>query len=182
MKTTRTARAALASAAVALAALLSGCAGPKPSDYAKEKPTLSLRDYFSGTLDAYGMFQDRSGKVLKRFTVVIVGTWQGEDGTLDEAFTYSDGTTQRRVWNIKAPASGNFTGTAGDVIGTAVGQQSGNSLHWNYTLRQPVDNTSYDVQMDDWMMAVDDHIVLNRTVMSKFGIKVGEATLSFRKR
>jgi len=171
-----------AAAAVALAITLSGCAAPQSSDYAKEKPTLSLRDYFSGTLDAHGMFQDRAGKVIKRFTVVIECTWRGDDGVLDEAFTFSDGTTQRRVWKIKALPDGRFTGTADDVIGIAQGQQSGNAIHWNYTLRQPVDDTTYDVQMDDWMMAVDDRVVLNRTVMSKFGIRVGEATLSFRKR
>lgn len=175
-------RLVLAAAAAALAVMLSGCAAPQPSDYAQEKPTLSLRDYFNGTLDAHGMFQNRAGKVVKRFTVVIRCTWQGDDGVLDEAFTYSDGTTQRRVWKLKATPNGSFTGTADDVIGTAQGQQSGNAIHWNYTLRQPVDDTTYDVQMDDWMMLVDDRVLLNRTVMSKFGIRVGEATLSFHKR
>jgi len=179
MKTTRI---ALAAAAVALAVMLSGCAAPQPSDYAKEQPTLSLRDYFNGTIDAHGMFQNRSGKVVKRFTVVIHCTWQGNDGVLDEAFVYSDGTTQRRIWKLKASPDGSFTGTADDVIGTAQGQQSGNAIHWNYTLRQPVDDTTYDVQMDDWMVLVDDRVLLNRTVMSKFGIRLGEATLSFSKR
>jgi hypothetical protein len=28
----------------------------------------------------------------------MTGTWQGNEGTLDERFTYSDGTTERRVW------------------------------------------------------------------------------------
>ena len=171
-----------AAAAVALAITLSGCATPQSSDYASEKPTLSLRDYFSGTLDAHGMFQNRAGKVIKRFTVVIECTWRGDDGVLDEAFTFSDGTTQRRVWKLRSLPDGRFTGTADDVIGIAQGQQSGNAIHWTYTLRQPVDDTTYDVQMDDWMMAVDDRVVLNRTVMSKFGIRVGEATLSFRTR
>ncbi len=175
-------RVLVAVAAVALAALLSGCAAPQPSDYAQEKPALSLRDYFSGTLDAHGMFQNRAGKIIKRFTVVIRCSWQGDDGILDEAFSFSDGTQQRRVWKLKVLPGGHFTGTADDVIGTAYGQQSGNSIHWNYTLRQPVDDTTYDVQMDDWMVAVDDRVVLNRTVMSKFGLRVGEATLSFRKR
>ena len=86
------------------------------------------------------------------------------------------------MWKLKSLPDGRFTGTADDVIGIAQGQQSGNAIHWTYTLRQPVDDTTYDVQMDDWMMAVDDRVVLNRTVMSKFGIRVGEATLSFRKR
>ena len=57
-------------AAAATAALLGGCSTPQVQDYAKEAPVLELRDYFNGTLDAYGIFTDRSGKVLKRFTTL----------------------------------------------------------------------------------------------------------------
>ena len=61
-------------------AVLSGCAGPQVADYAKEQPVLDMRQYFSGTLDAYGLFTDRSGKVVKRFTVVMTCNWQGPPG------------------------------------------------------------------------------------------------------
>ena len=47
-------------------ALLVGCAGPQINDYAAEKPVLDMRQYFNGTIDAYGVFTDRSGKVVKR--------------------------------------------------------------------------------------------------------------------
>ncbi len=47
------------------AALLSACSTPHIQDYAKETPALELSDYFNGTLDAYGIFSDRSGKVVK---------------------------------------------------------------------------------------------------------------------
>ncbi len=77
-----------------------GCSSVNIDDYRAEKPVLELRDYFNGTLDAWGMFQDRSGKVVKRFHVLIEASWEGEVGTLDERFTYSDGSTQRRVWTI----------------------------------------------------------------------------------
>ena len=46
-----------------------GCSTVDIDDYRAEKPVLELRDYFNGTLDAWGMFQDRSGKV-----VAIIGT------------------------------------------------------------------------------------------------------------
>ena len=36
------------------AALLAGCAGPQVNDYAAEKPVLDMRQYFNGTVDAYG--------------------------------------------------------------------------------------------------------------------------------
>ena len=91
-------------------ALLAGCATPQVSDYALEKPVLDMRQYFNGTVDAYGIFTDRSGKVVKRFTVVMQCTWQGppgsETGVLDEDFTYSDGTKSRRIWTLKRTPDG----------------------------------------------------------------------------
>ena len=99
---------------------------------------LSLRDYFNGRVRRHGMFQDRAGKVVKRFTVTMDCRWNGDTGVLDEAFRYSDGSTQRRVWTLRALGDGRFTGTADDVVGTAEGEQRGNAFHWNYTLRQPV--------------------------------------------
>jgi len=166
----------------AAATVFAGCAAPRPADYAAERPVLSLREYFNGKVEAHGMFQDRTGKVVKRFTVTMDCSWRGDDGVLDEAFVFSDGTTQRRVWKLKALPDGRFSGTADDVIGSALGEQRGNAFQWRYTLRQPVGETTYDVQMDDWMYLVDGKVMLNRAEMSKFGIRVGEVTLAFTKR
>lgn len=175
----------LAAAAVAGAVLLTGCASPSPADYAAERPTLSLRDYFNGRIEAHGMFQNRSGKVVKRFDVTMDCSWSGpnnENGVLDESFVYSDGTTQRRIWKLKALPDGRFTGTADDVVGTAQGEQRGNAFQWRYTLKQPVGDSVYEVQMDDWMYLMNGRVMLNRAAMSKFGIRVGEVTLAFDKR
>ena len=168
------------------ASLLAGCAGPQINDYAAEKPTLDLRQYFNGTLDAYGVFTDRSGKVVKRFTVVMDCKWTGppgqEVGVLDEAFTYSDGTKDRRVWTLKRGADGKYTGTAGDVLGEAAGEEKGNAFRWGYTLLLPVDGKTIEVQFDDWMYLMNDKVLLIKATMSKFGFKLGEVTLSFAKR
>jgi hypothetical protein len=45
-----------------------------------------------------------------------------------------------------------------------------------------VDGKVYHVNFDDWMYQMDENVMLNRAVMSKFGIRLGEVTLSFRKR
>ena len=162
--------------------LLSACSTPQIDDYAKEKPVLELDKYFNGTLDAYGVFTDRSGQVVKRFTVVMDCTWNGNNGVLDEAFTYSDGTKQRRVWRLTRHADGRFTGTADDVVGTANGQQRGNAFYWTYTLALPVDGNIINVQFDDWMYLMNDKVMLNKASMSKWGVGLGEVTLSFVKR
>ncbi|MEY3124076.1 MAG: hypothetical protein RLZZ573_596 [Pseudomonadota bacterium] len=161
---------------------LGGCASQKIDSYADQKPVLDLQKYFNGTLDAYGVFTDRSGAVVKRFTVVMQCQWTGDEGVLDEAFTYSDGSTQRRVWRLKKLADGGFSGRADDVVGVALGQTRGNAFHWTYTLNLPVDDKVYEVQFDDWMYLMTDKVMLNKATMSKFGVRLGEVTLSFTKR
>jgi hypothetical protein len=166
---------------VALAWGLASCASVDVRDYANEKPVLDLATYFNGTIDGWGMFQDRSGKVLKRFYVRIDARWDGQRGTLDEHFEYADGEKQQRIWTLTRDGNG-YTGTAADVVGTAVGRAQGNALQWNYVLALPVDGKVWNMDMDDWMYLVDDKTLLNRTTMSKLGVKVGEVTLAFRKR
>ena len=169
-------------AALLLLALAACTTPPTPATYAQETPILDVQQYFNGTLDAHGIFQDRAGKVVKRFTVVMHASWQGDTGTLDEDFTYSDGSRQRRVWTLRKTAPGRFTGTAPDVIGVAVGEAAGNALRWQYVLALPVDGTVYHVDFEDWMFLMDDKVMLNRAAMSKFGVGLGAVTLSFSKR
>ena len=165
----------------AASVVLAGCAGPQVTDYAAEKPTLDLARYFNGPVQAHGMFQDRSGRIVKRFTVQMDGRWNGDQGVLDERFTYSDGTQERRVWRLTRHADGRYTGRADDVVGEAEGRAAGNTFRWAYTLRLPVDGQLYEVQFDDWMVLVDERVMLNRATMSKFGLRLGEVTLSFTK-
>ena len=166
--------------------LLLACSSPNVSQYANEKPTLDLSEYFSGTIDAYGIFTDRSGIVQKRFTVLIKANWQVIDGkkvgTLDESFDYSDGTKQQRIWTLMEISPGKYVGRADDVVGEALGDSAGNALNWAYTLALPVDGTIYHVQFNDWMYLVTPKVMLNKAKMSKFGIDLGEVTLSFYKR
>ena len=169
-------------AATALALFtLAGCASIDVADYRAEKPVLDLAQYFNGTIDGWGMFQDRSGKVVKRFYVRIDAKWDGNKGTLDEHFEYSDGERQNRVWKLVKDGD-RYSGTAADVVGTGTGVAAGNAFNLNYVLAVPVDGRVWHVDMDDWMYLIDERTVLNRTTMSKFGFHIGDVTLSFRKR
>jgi len=165
------------------AALLTACGSVDVEQYAAEKPTLELPVFFNGTLDAWGIFQKRSGELARRFHVEIIGTWESPTrGQLDEYFTYSDGEKQRRVWTLTRQPDGTWQGTADDVKGVAIGKVAGNALHWRYVLELPVDGKVYNVDFDDWMWQLDENSMMNRSVMSKFGFDLGEVTLFFRKR
>lgn len=160
---------------------LPGCASQNIDSYASDQPELDLRSYFNGTLQAYGIFTDRSGQVVKRFTVRMQCHWTGDEGVLDEAFTYSDGTLQRRVWRLKKLPDGRYSGEADDVVGSALGTSRGNTLNWRYTLALPVDGRVIEVQFDDWMYLMSPTVMLNKARMSKFGVFLGEVTLAFTK-
>jgi Protein of unknown function (DUF3833) len=168
--------------ALAMGALaLAGCASISPQDYAGEAPKFDLSRYFNGKIDGWGMVQDRSGKVLRRMVVEIDCKWAGDEGTLDESFRWSDGKTEKRVWKIRKQGD-RYIGTAGDVVGEALGEAAGNSLQWRYTLALPVGDSIYHMKMDDWMWQIDDKTVANRTRMSKFGIEFAQISIFFRKR
>jgi Protein of unknown function (DUF3833) len=169
-------------ASTAIAVNLTGCASPNVDDYANQKPLLDLRTYFDGVVDAWGIFTDRNGKVVKRFTVEMKCQWQNDQGILDEDFVYSDGTQEKRVWRLTDKGNGTYAGTAGDVVGTAEGQTRGNAFNWRYTLALPVDGTVLNVQMDDWMYLMNPRVMLNKARMTKLGIHLGDVTLSFTKR
>lgn len=165
-----------------LAGLLAGCGSVPVAQYRDEQPALDLQRYFNGTVDAWGLFQDRSGNVVKRFTVRIDARWSSDTGTLDEHFEYSDGSKSRRIWTLQRIDQHRFRVTADDVVGEARGELYGNALRWQYVLRLDVDGRSWDVDFDDWMYLMDDQVMLNRSVMSKFGVRLGEVILTFRKR
>ncbi|GAA4898471.1 DUF3833 domain-containing protein [Ferrimonas pelagia] len=150
-------------------------------DYQDTTPAFDLFGFFEGQSTAWGMLQDRSGKQTRRFEVALVGTVTADTLVLAEDFVFDDGETQQRTWTIVRQADGSYRGTAPDVIGQAVGRVAGNALHWQYTLRIPVGDTSYDITLNDWMYRQDSHRLFNLARLSKFGVEVGRITLFFEK-
>jgi hypothetical protein len=161
--------------------LLASCGSADIEVYRGMEPQLDLRQFFNGEVQAWGQFQDRSGKVVKRFQVRMVGSWTGNDGVLQEYFHYDDGRSSQRIWYLTDLGGGHYRGKAADIVGEASGIAVGPALHWRYTLRQPANNKIYEVSMNDWMYLQDEHTLINRTEMSKFGFHIGDITLFFRK-
>lgn len=160
----------------AVTLILSACS-THISDYEHVEPRLALDKFFVGDLVAYGMVQDRSGKVTQRFRADIVATWDGNQGILDEVFYWDDGREETRVWEITKTGPNSYEGTAGDVVGTARGTTAGNALHWVYQLEVPWRDGTIAITLDDWMFLLDDDRLVNKTEMRKFGFRVGEITI-----
>ncbi len=150
-------------------------------EYHTSTPSFELFEYFEGDVLAWGMLQDRSGVQTRRFEVEIRGVVKGNLLTLTEDFVFDDGEKQQRIWSITKNADGTYIGEADDVVGEAIGIVGGNALNWRYTLRVPVDDTTYDIAFDDWMYRQDQVRMFNTASMSKFGFNVGKVTLFFEK-
>ena len=153
----------------------------KPKDYINTEPKIKIEEYFLGNVKAWGIFQNRFGKVKRQFTAKMQGTFDGELLILDEDFSWSDGEKQKRKWKIKKVGKNNYEGTASDVIGIAKGVSYGSAFKFEYNLLIPFKDRKIKVRFDDWIFKQDDKVAINRAIVSKFGFKVGELTVFFLK-
>jgi len=158
---------------------LSACGSIRGEDYAETGADFDLFSFFEGEVKAYGIIQDRSGTVVQRFEVEILGSVEDNVLTLDETFTYSIGDgMKKRLWTIKDLGEGRYTGGAGDLEGPADGEDFGNAFYWAYEME--IDG--YNVTFKDWMWAFDEGNVINRSYITKFGITFAEVTLFMQKK
>jgi len=162
------------------AVIMAGCKSTLV-DYQGTEPTFEMKEFFDGELRAYGMVQSRSGKVIRRFNATLSGSWSGNAGVLDEHFVYDDGETQQRIWRLQKLPNGQYQGFANDVAGTAYGDSRGFAFNWHYTLLIEVQGKEWAIDLNDWIYQLDKKRIINRTVMKKWGFKVGEITLFIEK-
>jgi hypothetical protein len=150
-------------------------------DYEVSNKPFDIKEFFNGSIVAWGMLQDYSSKVNRRFCVEIEGTWLENKGTLAETFYFDDGEVSYRNWQLIKQEDSSYRGTAEDVDGIAIGIHKGFAFQFTYNLLLTLDGETYNVTMDDWMYQLDEYRVMNKTSMHKFGVKVAEVTLFFDK-
>jgi len=153
----------------------------KHPDTAGREPALQLEKYFDGSVRAWGLFEDRFGRVRRQFTVDIVGDWNGTRLRLDEHFQYDDGEIEQRVWIIHPLPDGCYDGAATDIVGLARGRASGNTVVWNYVIDLKIGTGRVRVRFRDRMYLLPDGVLINRAQVQKWGIELGQVTLCFRK-
>ena len=169
-----------------LCTLLASCASPQ--NYAGQEPEMDFYEFFSSPVDGWGTITDMQGVVTHRFHVLMDGKIQQTPSgdtylQLDETFTYSDGTIKERYWKVyQTPEKGSLTAEAPEVPGGALGEQAGSAIQWKYKFDLPYKGKTIRVTMDDWMWMVDDKTLVNKNVIRKFGIKVGELNIFFSKK
>ena len=160
---------------------LHGCTTMDIASLSRPTPELKIEEYFDGKVYAWGIFEDRFGKVRRQFQVEIDGDWNGQRLILDERFLYDDGERDTRIWTIKPTGKNTYSGTADDVLGEARGEALGNALNWTYTLDLPVGDSSWRVTFDDRMLLQPGGVMINRAYVKKWGFTLGTVTLSFQR-
>ncbi|RCX06676.1 DUF3833 domain-containing protein [Marinomonas foliarum] len=167
--------------AVCCLLLLTACSTPDVSLYAKNEPKFELQTFFSGSLTAHGILKNRSGEVTRYFNATLEGSWDNGVGTLAEVFVFDDGEVQERTWIMTPDDQGRYSATANDVVGTGDIKIAGNSLFMNYVLQVPYDGDLLEVNVDDRMYMVKEGVVINESVMKKFGVEVGYLSIVIEK-
>ena len=163
--------------------LLTSCSenNMKPKDFKDQKPRLIIEEYLSGNVKAWGILQNRSGKVTRQFSADLNGRWDGKELILDEKFIWNDGEIQTRQWKIDKIDEHNYEGTAGDVVGTAKGYSYGPTFKFEYVLLVPVKGREMKITFVDWIFKQNEKVAINRAKMTKFGIRVADLTVIFVK-
>ena len=153
----------------------------KPEDFKDTEPEIKIEKYFEGQVKAWGILQDRKGRVTRQFEANMIGKFENNILTLEEDFFWKDGETQRRVWKIKKIDEHNYIGTAPDVVGEAKGVSYGSAFKFEYNLMIPFKGKNIKIRFDDWIFKQDEKVAINRATLTKFGFKVGELTVFFEK-
>jgi hypothetical protein len=173
--------AAAATALIAMAAL-AGCASAPRLNAVNEADPFVPEKFFIGTTYAQGEFVNIIDGTTRGVKAVIRGRFDGASLTLVEDFTYSDGGKERKTWTLTKSGNGVYLGTREDVIGIAKGRLEGPVFRLTYMANVKTRTTSYDLTFDDVLGYQPDGTVLNRAVVSKLGVKIGEITLRISRR
>ncbi|MFC6686810.1 MULTISPECIES: DUF3833 domain-containing protein [Rhodobacterales] len=155
-------------------------AAQSPARYAGTEPAFDLRTHLGGMMISEGVIFGPTGAVTSRFVAEMNGAWEGATGRLSESFRYASGMTQERAWTITVHEGGRFTATAPDIMGQAEGVVSGATARLTYRLRLPQAAGGHVLDVVDWMYLAPDGVILNRSQMRKFGVKVAELVATIR--
>ncbi len=137
--------------------------------------------FFSGHTRSTGIFRNTIGKPEQRFTTDCRGRTRGNTLYLDQRFRYDDGRTQERHWQIRKVDATHYIGRANDVVGDALGEVTGSSFRFLYTVALNPKNPLLNVRLDQTMTLRRDGTVENQATIRKVGLPLSRITERFRR-
>ena len=157
----------------------SGSAPAFPSPAPKTR--LVLEEALVGRTICEGLFVNRFTGGETTFSVAIDGTWDGAVLTLVEDFAFGDGSKERKTWRMAKIGDGVYRGTREDVIGAADVRQDGNGVRLDYHVTLATAMGPLAVRFQDLLTLDVEGVIVNRAVVTKFGVRVGRVELLMRR-
>lgn len=142
---------------------------------------LLLQNYFHGSVKGKGIIQDWQKNVVRSFQVTMQGEFSNKKGIIKENFLFDDGEEQYREWHVSFKDNNHFEAQASDFKSVAQGKQINGQLNMKYVYPLNYNNKIYNLNVDDWMYAIDEKTIINKTAMKKFGLSVAYLTIIFTK-
>lgn len=167
--------------AVVALSLFSGCSAVlKPADFAQSHPAFDPVNFWTGKTHSWGVIENGDAAPTSIITTTTDSTPEGAGLHMIQHVRH-DGQDSVRDWHIRRLGKHTFEATANDVVGAARGTTSGRTLHWKWTLATHPGNPLLNVTMDQWMYLSDHGTLLNRTIITKLGVRLAEVSEQFER-
>lgn len=140
-----------------------------------------LTTFLEGRTKAWGVFEDRFGRLRRRFEVDMHGSWREGVFVLDERFAYDDGRLEERTWRIKPLAAGRFEAICASCVGVARGEATRDMVQMSYAFRLRLLSRVVTVDFDDRLYRMSARTAVNRATVRKWGVRLGELSLFFER-
>ena len=167
-------------AVLALITRLTGFRTQKPGDFSGGT-AFDMRQHLNGKILCEGVIYGPLGRVSSRFVANMLGTWDGNTGTLAETFRYDSGVVQERCWTLRVDDAGRIRADAPDLVGTGSGTQAGAAVQMKYRIKLDASAGGHELNVIDWMYLMENGTIMNRSQFRKFGIPVAELIATMRK-
>lgn len=151
-------------------------------EFVGKTPVFRFEKFFLGRTRAWGVFEDRFGRLRREMSIDMTGAQDDDGFILDEAFDFADGERLNRRWRTTILPGGRYAATADDVIGPALGEAAGNAVHWRYRTRLKMNGRDWIVDFDDWMFLQRDGGAVNRSWVRWKGLLVGSVSMFIQRR
>jgi len=160
--------------------VLAACAAPlKPAAFETTIPAFDPVTFWTGHATSWGVIENRGGGPTAIVTTDCNGTPDGAGGLHMIQTVTTDGKITHRDWHMRRLDPTHFSATANDMDGEAHGIASGRTFRWTWVWDRPA---GLSVTMQQWMYLADDGTLMNRTIVTKLGVRLAEVSEQFVRR
>ena len=149
--------------------------------FSKKLPQLSLESFFSTKVIANGyMTFFYPIKKIKDIKIIFSGKFKNNTLILNENYQDND-TTSIRIWSFKRKSKNSYIGKEKNVVGNINVFLKGNKLSMKYKFKTNYKKFFFKVTVNDSMYLIDKHTLINKTIISKYGLTIAESLLIYKK-